>query len=37
MNWGALSVVVGLIGLAVYTMPWGIIILAGMYWVYTRG
>lgn len=37
MNWAGLSVVIGLLGLAVFTMPWGLIILAGMAWVYTRG
>lgn len=37
MNWAGLSIVVGLLGLAVFTMPWGLIILAGMAWVYTRG
>ena len=37
MNWGALSVVIGLVGLAIYTMPWGIVILAGLAYLYTRG
>jgi hypothetical protein len=37
MNWAALSVVVGLIGLAISTMPWGIVILAGLVYLCTRG
>lgn len=37
MSWAGLSIVVGLLGLAVFTMPWGLVILAGMAWVYTRG
>ena len=37
MNWGALSVVIGLVGLAIYTMPYGLIILAGLAYLFTRG
>jgi hypothetical protein len=31
------SSAIGLIGLAVTTMPYGIIILAGMAWVWSKG
>jgi len=37
MNWSGLILAVGLIGLAVTTMPYGLIILAGMAWVWSRG
>lgn len=37
MNWGGLSVVVGLIGLAFHTMPYGIVILIGIAWVVSLG
>lgn len=37
MNWAGLSIAIGLIGLAVFTMPFGIVILAGMAWMYRRG
>ncbi len=37
MNWSGLAIAVSLIGLALSTMPYGIIILAGMAWVYSRG
>ena len=37
MNWAGLSVAVGLVGLAIFTMPWGIIILAGLAYMYSRG
>lgn len=37
MNWAGLSIAIGLIGLAVFTMPFGIAILAGMVYLYSRG
>ena len=37
MNWAGLSIAIGLIGLAVFTMPYGLIILAAMAWMYRRG
>lgn len=36
MNWGNLTVVIGLIGLAFVTMPYGIVILAGLAWIYSK-
>ncbi len=36
MNWGGLSVVVGLVGLAFFTMPYGIVILVALAWVFSR-
>jgi hypothetical protein len=36
MNWAGLSVVVGLVGLAFVTMPYGLVILAGLAWVYSK-
>jgi hypothetical protein len=36
MNWAGLSVVVGLVGLAFVTMPYGLVILAGIAWVYSK-
>ena len=36
MNWMAsASVVIGLVGLAFETMPWGLFILAGLVWFAT--
>lgn len=37
MNWSGLAIAVGLLGLAFSTMPYGLAILAGMAWVYSRG
>lgn len=37
MNWAGLSIAIGLIGLAVFTLPYGLVILAGMAWMYRRG
>jgi hypothetical protein len=37
MNWSGITIAIGLIGLAVTTMPYGIIILAGMAWVWSKG
>jgi len=37
MNWSGLSIALALLGLALSTMPYGLVILAGMAWVYSRG
>jgi hypothetical protein len=37
MNWSGIAIAIGLLGLAFSTMPYVIIILAGMAWVYSRG
>ena len=37
MNWSGICLTVGLLGLAFSTMPYGIIILIFMAWVYSRG
>ena len=37
MNWPGLAIAVGLAGLALSTMPYGIAILVVMVWVYSRG
>lgn len=37
MNWAGLSIVVSLIALGIYTMPWGLIIFAILYWVWRMG
>jgi len=37
MNWSGLVIAIGLLGLAFSTMPYGLIILAGMAWVWSRG
>ena len=37
MNWIGIFIVIGLLALAFSTMPYGIAILAGMIWVYSRG
>lgn len=37
MNWSGLAIAVGLLGLALSAIPYGLIILAGMAWVYSRG
>lgn len=36
MNWGGLSVTVGLVALAAMTAPYGLVILAGLYWVWRK-
>lgn len=36
MNWAGLSIAIGLIGLAVFTMPYGLVIIAGMVWMYRK-
>lgn len=36
MNWAGLSVAVGLVGLAIFTMPYGLVILAGLAWMYFK-
>lgn len=36
MNWAGITIVIGLLGLAFSTMPYGIVILAGMAWLYSR-
>jgi hypothetical protein len=36
MNWGSITVVIGLLGLAFATMPFGIVILVGLAWVYSK-
>lgn len=36
MNLAGLTVAVGLVGLAIFTMPWGIVILAGLAWMYHK-
>ena len=36
MNWANASVAVGLIVLALATMPYGLVILAGLVWVWRR-
>lgn len=36
MNWAAISVFSGLVALALFTWPFGIVILAGMWWVYWK-
>ena len=37
MNWAGISVVVGLLFLAGVTMPYGLVIIAGLVWVWRRG
>lgn len=37
MNWGGLSVVVGLIGLSVATAPFGLVVLVGLAWMLKKG
>lgn len=37
MNLGAVFVIIGLLGLAWFTMPWGILILLGLGWLYKLG
>jgi hypothetical protein len=36
MNWAGLLVALSAIALAFYTMPWGLLILAFMAWVWSR-
>ena len=37
MNWAGLSVAIGLVGLAIFTMPFGLVILVGLAWLYSKG
>lgn len=36
MNFAGLTVVVGLVGLAIFTMPYGLVILVGLAWMYRK-
>lgn len=36
MNIASISIFVGLLTLSVVTMPWGLLILAGMAWLYWK-
>lgn len=36
MNWAGLSIAIGLIGLAVFTLPYGLLIVAVMVYVFAR-
>lgn len=36
MNLASISVALGLLTLSAVTMPWGLLILAGMAWVYWK-
>lgn len=36
MNWGALVVALGLVAVAVMTAPYGLVILAGLYWIWRK-
>lgn len=36
MNWGGITVVIGLLGLAFVTMPFGIIILLFLAWIIVK-
>ena len=37
VNWTGFSVVSGMVGLAIFTMPYGLVIIAAMVWVWRRG
>ena len=37
MNWAGISVIAGLLMLAWLTMPWGLIIIAFLIWLYRLG
>lgn len=37
MNLAGLSIVISLLGLAWFSMPWGLLILAGLAWVWRKG
>ena len=37
MNWAGLTVVAGLVGLAIFTMPYGLVILVALAWLLRRG
>lgn len=37
MNWAGLSIALGLLTLAIFTMPYGLVIIAAMVWVWKRG
>lgn len=36
MNWPGIFVTGGLLLVAFYTMPWGLLLLAGLYWIWRR-
>jgi hypothetical protein len=36
VNWGGISVLIGLLVLAYYTLPWGLAIIAGLAWLYHK-
>lgn len=37
MNWAGASIALGLLALAYFTLPWGLLILAGMAWAWSKG
>ena len=37
MNWAGLLVAVSIIYLGFYTLPYGIVILLGLYWLWKKG
>lgn len=37
MNWAGLSIALGLFTLAIVTMPYGILILIAMAWLWSKG
>lgn len=36
MNWGALAATFGVVVIAVATAPYGLVLLAGLYWLWRR-
>jgi len=37
MSWAGASILISLIGLAWFTMPYGLLILLGLAWFWSRG
>jgi len=37
MNWAGISIALGLFGLAIFAMPYGLVIIAGMVWMWRKG
>lgn len=36
MNWAGIAVTAGVLAVAAFTLPWGLLLLAGLVWVLRR-
>lgn len=36
MNWAGIAVTVGVLAVVAFTLPWGLVLLAGLWWMLRR-